>query len=328
MRIQETHDSLPTAARGRVQQQTTTASRGRAGEREHPAPALRTDARRNLRHVLDAARDVFGEQGYDAPIEEVARRARVGVGTVYRRFPNKDALVQFIAEQETQRLTDRALEALTGGEEPWAALEGFVRFSAEAGTGRLLPQLFATSAAQLHTNGTAAPAAGPAEAAAAQPGTPSASAEAAASGATAPAATASAATASAAGPPMPRTAGAAGPAAHPGGAAGPVTRPGLPGRHGDHGRPGELLPRQRPVPEAAEPDPGPRLPSETRELLAVLGRLVDRAREAGRLRADVTVADVLLVIATAPPLLTDPARQAVASDRLLNILLNGLRPHP
>ncbi len=60
-------------------------------------------------------------------------------------------------------------------------------------------------------------------------------------------------------------------------------------------------------------------------LLEVVGRLVHRAREAGELRADVTVADVLLVIATAAPALPDPAQQAAASTRLLDILLEGLR---
>ncbi|WP_049580550.1 helix-turn-helix domain-containing protein, partial [Streptomyces sp. SBT349] len=115
--------------------------RGRAeGRAEAKAAApLRVDAQRNLRHVLSAARDVFGEQGYGAPMEEVARRARVGVGTVYRRFPNKEALVRHIAAEETQRLTDRALEALARDDEPWGALAGFVERSAASGAGRLLP---------------------------------------------------------------------------------------------------------------------------------------------------------------------------------------------
>lgn len=58
-------------------------------------------------------------------------------------------------------------------------------------------------------------------------------------------------------------------------------------------------------------------------LLDVVGRLVDRARAAGELRTDVTVADVLLVIATAAPSLPDAAQQAAASARLLDILLEG-----
>jgi AcrR family transcriptional regulator len=61
------------------------------------------------------------------------------------------------------------------------------------------------------------------------------------------------------------------------------------------------------------------------ELLEVVGRLVDRAREAGELRTDVTVADVLLVIATSAPALPDAVQQAAASARLLDILLEGLR---
>ncbi|MFD6751194.1 SbtR family transcriptional regulator, partial [Streptomyces anthocyanicus] len=86
------------------------------------------------------------------------------------------------------------------------------------------------------------------------------------------------------------------------------------------------LVEQRPAPEdeviAAVDDAG------AATLLEVVGRLVDRARAAGELRADVTVADVLLVIATAAPSLPDPAQQAAASARLLDILLEGLRSRP
>ncbi|GAB1328852.1 hypothetical protein ACE1SV_31910 [Streptomyces sennicomposti] len=63
-------------------------------------------------------------------------------------------------------------------------------------------------------------------------------------------------------------------------------------------------------------------------LLEVVGRLVERARSAGELRAGVSVSDVLLVIATAAPSLPDAAQQAAASARLLDILLEGLRSRP
>ena len=63
-------------------------------------------------------------------------------------------------------------------------------------------------------------------------------------------------------------------------------------------------------------------------LLDVVGRLVERAREAGALRPDVSVSDVLLVIATAAPSLPDAAQQAAASSRLLDILLEGLGRGP
>jgi hypothetical protein len=63
-------------------------------------------------------------------------------------------------------------------------------------------------------------------------------------------------------------------------------------------------------------------------LLEVVGQLVERARAAGELRPDVSVSDVLLVIATAAPSLPDAAQQAAASARLLDILLEGLRSRP
>ncbi|GAA1986410.1 TetR/AcrR family transcriptional regulator [Kitasatospora viridis] len=111
-----------------------------------PAPAeerrstrLRVDARRNLESVLRAAREVFGELGYDAPMEEVARRAGVGVGTVYRRFPSKEVLVQRIAAEEVAWLTARAREALYGSAGPWEALAGYLANAVGTGAGRLLP---------------------------------------------------------------------------------------------------------------------------------------------------------------------------------------------
>ncbi|MBW1604569.1 helix-turn-helix transcriptional regulator [Streptomyces sp. JJ66] len=100
---------------------------------------LRVDAQRNLEHVLRAAREVFGELGYGAPMEDVARRARVGVGTVYRRFPSKEVLVRRIAREETERLTQQARTALRQEGEPWSALARFLRASATSGAGRLLP---------------------------------------------------------------------------------------------------------------------------------------------------------------------------------------------
>ncbi|MFJ1708697.1 TetR/AcrR family transcriptional regulator [Kitasatospora sp. NPDC088346] len=103
------------------------------------ASRLRVDARRNLESVLRAARQVFGELGYDAPMEEVARRAGVGVGTVYRRFPSKEVLVQRIAAEEVGWLTAQARESLYGDARPWDALAGFLARAVESGAGRLLP---------------------------------------------------------------------------------------------------------------------------------------------------------------------------------------------
>lgn len=108
-------------------------------ERRAGGPRLRVDARRNLESVLRAAREVFGELGYDAPMEEVARRAGVGVGTVYRRFPSKEVLVQRIAAEEVAWLTARAREALYGPARPWDALAGYLATAVGTGAGRLLP---------------------------------------------------------------------------------------------------------------------------------------------------------------------------------------------
>ena len=103
------------------------------------AAQLRVDARRNLESVLRAAREVFGELGYGAPMEEVARRAGVGVGTVYRRFPSKEVLVHRIASEEVQWLTAQARESLDGEQQPWDALAGYLSRAVATGAGRLLP---------------------------------------------------------------------------------------------------------------------------------------------------------------------------------------------
>lgn len=250
MNMSDFHGSATalSADSGRVMTGATTHGVGRS-------TPLRVDAQRNLEHVLRAAREVFGELGYGAPMEDVARRARVGVGTVYRRFPSKDVLVRRIADEETARLTDQAKAALGQEEEPWQALSRFLRTSVASGAGRLLPPQ--------------------------------------------------------------------------------VLRVGAAEEDGVEEADAVRVPHQRQAVVTGAPDlrvvgsraaqEEPAEESGAAALLEVVGRLVDRAREAGELRADVTVADVLLVIATAAPALPDPAHQAAASARLLDILLEGLR---
>ena len=80
-------------------------------------PATRRDAVRNYHRILGAARDVLGESGADACMEEIAARAGVGVGTVYRRFASKDALIDELlrlALEEVLSATDRALARADG----------------------------------------------------------------------------------------------------------------------------------------------------------------------------------------------------------------------
>ncbi|WP_320773073.1 helix-turn-helix domain-containing protein [Streptomyces sp. CRN 30] len=250
MHIQDSHWSSASAvASGGV----GTAGNNARGDGARTTP-LRVDAQRNLEHVLRAAREVFGELGYGAPMEDVARRARVGVGTVYRRFPSKDVLVRRIAEEETSRLTDQARTALGHEDEPWSALSRFLRTSVASGAGRLLPpQVLRVRVAGEESEAVVAT---------------------------------------------------------------------------DEAR----VPQQRSGPAAemrlVQGDESPDDDAGATALLEVVGQLVERARAAGELRTDVTVADVLLVIATAAPSLPDAAQQAAASARLLDILLEGLRSRP
>jgi AcrR family transcriptional regulator len=83
---------------------------------------LRADARRNRERVLAAARAVFGEQGRDAQIDDVARRAAVGVGTVYRHFPTKEALLEALAVDAFERIAAIARDNLANVADPWEAL--------------------------------------------------------------------------------------------------------------------------------------------------------------------------------------------------------------
>ena len=73
---------------------------------------LRRDARRNYERILDAARQAFGESGADTCMDEIAARAGVGVGTVYRRFASKDALIDELLRLATQELVRDAEHAL------------------------------------------------------------------------------------------------------------------------------------------------------------------------------------------------------------------------
>src|SRR3954454_11504336 len=86
------------------------------------SPRLRADARRNRDQILRAARDVFVEHGPGAPLEEVGRRAGVGIGTLYRRFPDRRALQRAVALDTLERVTREIHLALTEEPEPFAAL--------------------------------------------------------------------------------------------------------------------------------------------------------------------------------------------------------------
>ena len=83
----------------------------------------RADARRNYDKVLAAAREAFAEGGEGTSLEEIARRAGVGIGTLYRHFPNRQALVEALYVNEVEELS-RSAEELDGLD-PWEALNSW-----------------------------------------------------------------------------------------------------------------------------------------------------------------------------------------------------------
>jgi AcrR family transcriptional regulator len=89
------------------------------GEPVAPPRPLRADAARNRARILDAARAAFAESGLDVGVEEIARRAGVGKGTLYRRFPTKEALVRAIFEDllnDLETLVEESLAIEDAGE--------------------------------------------------------------------------------------------------------------------------------------------------------------------------------------------------------------------
>ncbi|MGH2946692.1 MAG: TetR/AcrR family transcriptional regulator [Solirubrobacteraceae bacterium] len=95
---------------------------------------LRADARRNREKVLAAARAVFAEQGREAQVDDVARRADVGVGTVYRHFPTKEALLQALSDELFAVVAVYARQMLTL-DDAWAAFEKVMWFGGEKTAG-------------------------------------------------------------------------------------------------------------------------------------------------------------------------------------------------
>jgi AcrR family transcriptional regulator len=97
-----------------------------------PARPRRADAVKNRQRILDAAAEVFATKGVSVPIDLVAARAGVGVGTLYRHFPNKEALFEAIVLTKVDDLVTEA-HAAASAEDPVGALFAFVRrFAAKA----------------------------------------------------------------------------------------------------------------------------------------------------------------------------------------------------
>jgi AcrR family transcriptional regulator len=113
---------------------TAAAARVSAEETERP---LRADAKRNRELLMSAARAAFSEKGAAASLEDIARRAQVGVGTLYRHFPTRQALLEAVYVDEVEALCRSAVDF--ADREPWDALVlWFDRFVDYVGTKRAL----------------------------------------------------------------------------------------------------------------------------------------------------------------------------------------------
>jgi AcrR family transcriptional regulator len=108
---------------------STTAHPASSLEEEVPR-VLRADARRNREAVLAAAKHLFADQGLDAQMPDVARAAKVGVGTVYLHFATKDDLIAALVAERFERLAESVRESLET-DDPWEGFCRFIRFATQ-----------------------------------------------------------------------------------------------------------------------------------------------------------------------------------------------------
>jgi AcrR family transcriptional regulator len=117
-------------------------------------PRLRADATRNRDAILAAAKEIFAERGIEASLEEIAARARVGIATLYRRFPSRQHLVAAALAEKVAKYVEAAEAALAIGD-PWAGFCSYVRTICElqAGDRGLADLLSMTLPADEHMEG-------------------------------------------------------------------------------------------------------------------------------------------------------------------------------
>ncbi|MER5752332.1 TetR/AcrR family transcriptional regulator [Streptomyces sp. NPDC002088] len=111
-------------------------------QRKSPRP--RADALRNRERIVTAAQEMFVEFGPDVPLDEVARRAGVGNATVYRNFPDRDALVREVVCSVMDRTVRAGQVALAEHGDAFAALERFVHVAADERISALCPMVAST----------------------------------------------------------------------------------------------------------------------------------------------------------------------------------------
>ncbi|MET9256597.1 helix-turn-helix domain-containing protein [Streptomyces sp. NPDC003717] len=111
---------------------------------QRKAPRPRADALRNRERIVAAAREMFTEHGPDVPLDDIARRAGVGNATVYRNFPDRDALVREVVCSVMDRTAGAAEVALAETGDAFEALERFVHVAADERISALCPMVATT----------------------------------------------------------------------------------------------------------------------------------------------------------------------------------------
>jgi AcrR family transcriptional regulator len=112
---------------------------------EEAKPVLRADARRNRARVLAAAEEAFAAEGLAVPLDEIARRAQVGAGTVYRHFPSKDALFQAVVLDRIEQFTREACELFPADDPGEAFFDYFARIIRQVSLNKALCDSLATT---------------------------------------------------------------------------------------------------------------------------------------------------------------------------------------
>src|SRR3954454_7850133 len=105
-----------------------------------PVP-MRADARRNLEQLLAAARDLVAEKGAGVALDEVAHRAGVGIATLYRRFPDRTALLRGVVLDALERTRAAAERAAEEHDDPFEALAAYLRSALELRVSAVIPQV-------------------------------------------------------------------------------------------------------------------------------------------------------------------------------------------
>lgn len=105
-----------------------------------PRP-LRADARDNRRRLLEAARDAFIDRGPAVPLDEIARRAGIGIATLYRRFPSRQSLIREVALDALRRTVEEARQAAAAEPDPFRALAGYMHRAIDGRTAAVFPAL-------------------------------------------------------------------------------------------------------------------------------------------------------------------------------------------